>query len=137
MPNATCTTRAVRIGDRPLHIARLDAKVRVRFDDIGPLKPTSARVRVTRETTAWTTPGVLVKMIIGSQLVDFDTPVSVAAPTADGAVIELPADEIERADGLAVMASATQAGALASVGFDLNYPADERAAGVIGAAGTA
>ena len=63
---------------------------------------------------------------MGAHRVDFDSAVTIAAGT-DG-VTELPADELAGADELVVGADAVEAAALVLVGFELDFPAPERAA---------
>ena len=131
MSTPTCIKKTVKIDPRMLDVNRLDATVRCRIADAVPSGlpagsvPTGARVAIST-VEGWSTQALKVRKFVGAHRVDFDSAVTIAAGT-DG-VTELPADELAGADELVVGADAVEAAALVLVGFELDFPAPERAA---------
>ena len=123
-------TQETRVEPQTLDIGRLDAKVRVRTRDLRAVDPVGGRVVVTKEKAAWTTPALRVRKRVGGQLVDFATAITIDAPSGSGDSVELPADELRGDIEIVVDASAVESGAVASVAFEFDYPAERRGAAV-------
>lgn len=124
----TSVTQEVRVEPRTLDIARLDARISVRTRDLRAIDPVGGRVVVTKEKAAWTTPALRVRKRVGGQLVDFATAITIAAPSGSGDSVELPADELRGDIEIVVAAAAVESGAMASVGFEFDYPVEQRGA---------